>query len=178
MKQALYGKSRWSSWSCRFRSFPAFETLSHSASRTFHIKSRPIPPTALEKFRASTTTTNPSSSAFFVHITHSASSSSRRSRYRFFSSSPLHTMADQVHWTGPRVRQTFLDYFAERGHTVGMLPRHPSFVPNSQVRPLQLCTSRLRDWLHGCLECHVSITSAILTKFPLRSALFVGCPSQ
>lgn len=30
-------------------------------------------------------------------------------------------MAD-IKWTGARVRKTFLDYFAERGHSIGKPP--------------------------------------------------------
>ena len=29
-------------------------------------------------------------------------------------------MAEGVKWTGPQVRKTFLNFFEERGHTVGM----------------------------------------------------------
>lgn len=142
-----------SSSSSRFRrrSSPAFETLTHSASpsRTFHHKSRPVPLSALEKFRASTTTaadpSKPRPLAFFVlHITGPASTAAattttRRSGHgigyghgygygfrsysqsSYSSSLHTHTMAEQVHWTGPKVRETFLNYFAEkRGHTIGM----------------------------------------------------------
>ena len=29
-------------------------------------------------------------------------------------------MTEGVKWTGPQVRKTFLNFFEERGHTVGM----------------------------------------------------------
>lgn len=28
----------------------------------------------------------------------------------------------EVKWTGPLVRKTFLDFFAERGHSIGKAP--------------------------------------------------------
>lgn len=31
----------------------------------------------------------------------------------------------EVKWTGPLVRKTFLDYFAERGHSIGKGPSRP-----------------------------------------------------
>jgi hypothetical protein len=130
MKQALAGRWCLSSWSCRFRSSPAFDLLSHSASRPFHLptKSRPVPPSALEKVRASTTTTTSLLLTLLSAWTFSpASATPTISGFRFFSTSPSplrRAMADQIDWTGPKVRQTFLDYFAERGHTVGELPRH------------------------------------------------------
>ncbi len=41
-------------------------------------------------------------------------------------------MTEGVKWTGPQVRKTFLNFFEERGHTVGMfclsLPRSLFFV--------------------------------------------------
>ena len=47
-------------------------------------------------------------------------------RNRFYSSSSalqqLANMAYTGKWTAPVVRKTFLDYFAERGHTIGMFP--------------------------------------------------------
>ena len=165
MKQAL---GQWSV-SCgrttRARSAPGFVTLSH-CSRTFHHKSRPIPPTAVEKFRATATApTNrhaaadrdPSSpplalSSFLllhsripacVDEANSTTTAVRtrttlvrtrpkRSRLRFYSALPTHStpsssstppaMADeQVHWSAAKVRETFLHFFEERGHTIGKL---------------------------------------------------------
>ena len=159
MKQAF---GQWSiSCGCpgtRSRS-PGFVTLSH-CSRTFHHKSRPIPPTAVEKFRAAATTSvaaaDPSSpplAALFSSLhsqipidqainttasaarTRTTSSScipttTKRNYLRPFtspqphsnplSSSTLPTMADeQVHWSAAKVRETFLRFFEERGHTIG-----------------------------------------------------------
>ena len=157
MKQAF---GQWSiSCGCMRSSSPGFVTLSH-CSRTFHHKSRPIPPIAVEKFRAAATTnaaaadpSSPPLAALFssLHsqipidqaITTTASaartrttSSSRiptttkRNHLRLFaslqphsnplSSSTLPTMADeQVHWSAAKVRETFLRFFEERGHTIG-----------------------------------------------------------
>ncbi len=154
MKQALWW---WSRCSCRSRRHwsssrarsPGFEeALSHCCSRAFHHKTRPNPPlVTLEKFPAATTksksnpdlpTNNPSfSSARYSPLLFSSSSciilrpaSIRRSTSYYYSKSysTLPAMADQVHWTGPRVRQTFLDFFAERGHTIGKAPC-PSIYP-------------------------------------------------
>ncbi|KAK1837170.1 alanine--tRNA ligase [Podospora conica] len=156
----------------RARTSPGFVTLSH-CSRTFHHKSRPIPPTAVEKFRAAATTNqaaaaDPSlaslSSSLLLHsrihipacvdqaTTAAATASAARTRttlatrttpkrdqrLRFYSSalqtqstppssSTQPVMADeQVHWSAAKVRETFLRFFEERGHTI---------VPSSSVVP-------------------------------------------
>jgi len=122
MKQAC--GLMWLRSSCRpRRRSPTFETLSHSASRTFYHKSRPVPPSALEKLRASTTAADPSKPrAFFVlHVAGLASIT--KNGFRSYSqSTTLPTMAEETTWTGPKVRETFLNYFAERGHSIGMPP--------------------------------------------------------
>jgi hypothetical protein len=142
----------WLRSSCRARrSSPAFETLSHSASRTFHHKSRLVPPSALEKFRASTTAADPSKSqAFFVlHVAGLASIT--RNGFRSYSqSSALQAMADQT-WTGPKVRETFLNYFAKRGHSIGMPPSPHTHFLCLQMRRAQ----RLRNaFLHSYQKAH------------------------
>lgn len=45
----------------------------------------------------------------------------------------------EVKWTGPLVRKTFLDFFAERGHSIGKTPP-PLNTPRWRlcVRPWQL----------------------------------------
>ncbi|KAK3945436.1 alanine--tRNA ligase [Diplogelasinospora grovesii] len=124
-------KPRWLCWSCRFRSCgtscrPAFVPLSHS-SRTFHHKTRPIPPltlSRLEKLRGATTRTAPS--PFALVRLQIQNSSLTRSGYRFYSQSSTLPVMAEVQWTGLKVRQTFFDYFAERGHTI---------VPSSSVVP-------------------------------------------
>ena len=97
---------------------PAFVTLSHP-SRTFHPKTTPILP-LLENFRAATTTANPAPLVLLdLRTAKDASTFTRRGCRHYSQSFTLPDMAEEVHWTGPRVRQAFLDFFAERGHTVG-----------------------------------------------------------
>ena len=43
----------------------------------------------------------------------------------------------EVKWTGPLVRKTFLDFFAERGHSIGTSPSAP---------PPRVTRSRLPPW--------------------------------
>lgn len=161
MKQALgqwsvsCGRTR--ARAARTRSPPGFVTLSH-CSRTFHHKSRPIPPKAVENLRAAATApTNghaaaadrdpsPPAALFSFLLLHSripqattaaavrtATTSPKTSRPRFYSALPKSTpsssssstppaMADeQVHWSAAKVRETFLRFFEERGHTIGKL---------------------------------------------------------
>lgn len=118
------------SWLSRSRSWggtgcyrPPFETLSHG-SRSFHHKTRPAPQSCsiIENFRAATTFPNHNTVRRYYSALISLRPrivSASRNGYRFYSrSSTLPTMAE-VEWTGPRVRKTFLDYFAERGHSIG-----------------------------------------------------------
>lgn len=118
------------SWLSRSRSWggtgcyrPPFETLSHG-SRSFHHKTRPAPQSCsiIENFRAATTFPNHNTVRHYYSALISLRPrivSASRNGYRFYSrSSTLPTMAE-VEWTGPRVRKTFLDYFAERGHSIG-----------------------------------------------------------
>ncbi|KAK3694603.1 hypothetical protein B0T22DRAFT_368070 [Podospora appendiculata] len=119
-------------WSSQPRA--AWEPLSHS-SRTFHHKTGPIPPpqsttsSRLENFRAATTAATTSTSANRLHPSstsawlgagvHFRNIPTTRHSYRSYSqSSTLPAMAE-VKWTGPVVRETFLKYFEERGHTIG-----------------------------------------------------------
>jgi hypothetical protein len=110
---------------------PAFESLSHGGSRSFQHKTGPAPQSCsvLENFRAATTC-NLSTARHPPYYRYSSAlislqlrtASASRNGYRFYSrSSTLPTMAE-VEWTGPRVRKTFLDYFAERGHSIGKAP--------------------------------------------------------
>jgi len=113
-------------------------------SRSFHRfhlfhKTRPAPapqqpfsvPLNLENFRAVahlTTTTTPLpqqhrvllprlSTGLRVRITPLSLAGRRFYSSRSSTTSPIMT---EVKWTGPLVRKTFLDFFAERGHTIGM----------------------------------------------------------
>lgn len=167
MKQALgqwsvsCGRTRARARAARTRSPPGFVTLSH-CSRTFHHKSRPIPPKAVENLRAAATApTNghaaaadrdpspPAALSSFL-LLHSripqattaaaavrTKTSPKTSRPRFYSalhqstpssssSSTPPAMADeQVHWSAAKVRETFLRFFEERGHTIGKLTLTP-----------------------------------------------------
>ncbi len=117
----------------------AFEPLSHGA-RSFHHKNRPTTPQSLslENFRVATkfptanTNASPYSSALIG--LHFRSASAFRHGCRFYSqSSTLPNMAE-VKWTGTLVRKTFLDYFAERGHSIG---KSRSFATRFRSHPRQ-----------------------------------------
>jgi alanyl-tRNA synthetase len=105
---------------------PAFVSLSHG-SRSFHHKTRPVAPPSyslLENFRAATAFSTLNSSICYSALIglHLRIASILTNGRRFYSrSSALPSMAE-VQWTGPRVRKTFLDFFAERGHSIGKAP--------------------------------------------------------
>lgn len=87
----------------------------------------PTPTATTTRTRTRTTLTTANSSTFPALervSTGSASFSSRLFSSRLFSSSSSlfqsSTMASDSQWTGVQVRKTFLDFFAERGHNVGM----------------------------------------------------------
>jgi hypothetical protein len=142
---------------------PAFESLSHG-SRSFHHKTRPAPQpcTVLENFRAATTAFSTANSSL-LHSNYSALIglhlrilSASRNGYRFYSRSSTPPTMAEVKWTGPLVRKTFLDYFAERGHSIGKAPPSP---PSPLTAPcaarfcLFACTAvlpRSTGWM-GCL---------------------------
>jgi alanyl-tRNA synthetase len=119
----------------------AFVTLSH-CSRTFHHKTPLAPqPSTLENFRVATTTTPAKANAVtfqptgLVGVHLGKLSTYYRISHRFYSqSSTLHAMAE-VKWTGPLVRKTFLDFFAERGHSIGKAPP-PRITPRSRCTRL------------------------------------------
>lgn len=116
----------------------AYATLSH-CSRTFQHKTRRAPQSSsLEKFRAATTT--PLTATRFLHTAqidvHPGGPSTFGFAYRFYSqSSTLRAMAE-VKWTGPRVRKAFLDYFAERGHSIG---KESPPLPRDAFRCASVC---------------------------------------
>jgi hypothetical protein len=95
----------------------------------------------------------------------------RNCRFYSPSSSPCRPSSaamplDTQKWTAPLVRKTFLDYFAERGHTIGMPSPHPQ---SSCVWLLLLNHGTALFWLHSIAS---SLTMA------LHSALVLGRPSQ
>ncbi|KAK4218860.1 alanine--tRNA ligase [Rhypophila decipiens] len=123
-----------SSMSCGTRCRPGFVTLSHS-SRSFHHKTRPVPPPQrLENFRVATTNSTKSSlptrSALprlkLQNLRETSIAINGFRLYSHSSSSTLPSTMAEVEWTGLKVRQTFFDFFAERGHTI---------VPSSSVVP-------------------------------------------
>ncbi|KAK0633038.1 hypothetical protein B0T14DRAFT_418794 [Immersiella caudata] len=158
----------WLRSSCRARrSSPAFETLSHSASRTFYHKSRLVPPSALEKFRASTTAADPSEPrAFFVLHVAGLASITRNGFRPYSKSSALQAMADQT-WTGPKVRETFLNYFAERGHSIGMPPS-----PHAHSLCLQCAEPIARATLS--FICTKSLITIMMRNFSFNFASELG----
>lgn len=50
---------------------------------------------------------------------HRAFSVARPLRHRFFSTTSRFSMTESTEWPAARVRKTFFDHFAERGHTIG-----------------------------------------------------------
>lgn len=131
-------KALWSRWHRSSRGTaaaggnyrPAYKALSHG-SRSFHHKSRPAPQSlALENFRAFQTgnafsTANLKPLRYYPALIplRLRTLSVSRSGYRCYSSSSTSTSTlptmSEVKWTGPHVRKTFLDFFAERGHSIG-----------------------------------------------------------
>ena len=150
---------------------PAFESLSHG-SRSFHHKTRPAPQscTVLENFRAATSFTTANSPSLYSNYSTLIGLrlrivSASRNSYRFYSRSSTPPTMAEVKWTGPLVRKTFLDYFAERGHSIGKAP-----PPPSRLHPA-LCTS---VFMHGgsvgkrrmaCLwHCHLETNMCIFVE--------------
>lgn len=139
---------------------PAFEPLSHG-SRSFHHKTRPAPQSlGLENFRAATAFSTSNSHALphfpaLISLSRLRIVSTLRNGYRFYSrSSTLPTMAE-VKWTGPLVRKTFLDFFAERGHSIGKTPP-PLGHPALRVSVCAQGNSCRRKQIlqHHCLQGH------------------------
>jgi alanyl-tRNA synthetase len=174
---------------------PAFESLSHG-SRSFHHKTRPAPQscTVLENFRAATAFSTTNSS--LLHSNYSALIglhlqilSASRNGYRFYSRSSTPPTMAEVKWTGPLVRKTFLDYFAERGHSIGKAPPSPPPPPLHPALHASVCMhggSAEKHRMDGMslafrpeADIHISVgfiwTS--LTSLP-RSAIVLGRPSQ
>jgi len=129
---------RWLSC-CRFRSScgtrcsTAFVTLSHSP-RAFHHKTSLVPPPKrLENFRVATTRTTPgtanlSTSVYRPKLQKIREPSIAISRFRHYSQSSTPPVMAEVEWTGLKVRQTFFDFFAERGHTIGWSHHFPCVI--------------------------------------------------
>lgn len=161
----------------------AFEPLSHG-SRTFHHKTRRAPQSStrtLENFRAATALAPLQNSPLIgLHFRITTIPTSRNG-YRLYSrSSTLPTMAE-VKWTGPLVRKTFLDFFAERGHSIGKEPAPTPPRDAPQFAPMSVCAGERHAALRttardSSMLRFVSICTS-LTSLP-RSALVVGRPSQ
>ncbi len=118
-------ESRWWWWWCRSRSCrnasrwrPQVPFVALTHSRTFH-KTRPDPRREIENLRPATTPR--STTTFAAPGLQTPHVAKPRLSIRFYSqSSSLPNMAEEVKWTGLKVRKTFFDFFAERGHTIGM----------------------------------------------------------
>ena len=102
-----------------WRPLAPFVTLTHN-SRTFHKNGR-VPRRFIENLRQNTTNKANTSTAALSKVRRSTACREQHS-IRFYSQHFHHTpiMAEGVKWTGPQVRKTFLNFFEERGHTVGM----------------------------------------------------------
>lgn len=159
--------ARWSGGSSC--SQPAFVTLSHG-SRSFHHKIRPAPqPSVLENFRAVTAFAAAKPLLHFpltgLHLRIAPVS---RNGYRFYSRSSTPSTMAQVDWTGPRVRKTFLDFFAERGHTIGRqtLPPKTQQKKRPPLRALQLAQKKTTSGCHNAAAA-VAIVARRAAKMPL-----------
>ncbi|KAK4181724.1 hypothetical protein QBC36DRAFT_174680 [Triangularia setosa] len=117
-------KALWLRWSCHERSRSWGGTRYQSAfvvnlshcSRTFHHKTRLTPPSStLSNFRAPTSALRTAAPVPYYAALDYYRTGHQPPSYI----SRLHTMTEPQ-WTGPRVRATFLKFFEERGHTIGM----------------------------------------------------------
>ncbi|KAK0673373.1 hypothetical protein QBC41DRAFT_312110 [Cercophora samala] len=124
MKKAL-----WLRWSCRERSRSWGGTRYQSAfvvnlshcSRTFHHKTRLTPPSStLSNFRAPTSALRTAAPAPYYAAYAASDYYQTRHQLPFYYIKRLHHTMTEPQWTGPRVRDTFLKFFEERGHTIGM----------------------------------------------------------
>lgn len=127
---------------CRSRGFgaagqccpqPAFEALSHGlgpglgpcTSRTFYhhksLATAPQPRSVHENFRVATPslTATRASRCLALNGRQPRIVSASRYGYRLYSRSSTPSIMTEVEWTGARVRKAFLDFFAERGHSIG-----------------------------------------------------------
>lgn len=129
----------------------------------------PTTPTAATTTRTRTTrttatTANTSTFPALERVT-TGSASSRRlfsSSSSLFQSSTLPAMASDSQWTGVQVRKTFLDFFAERGHNVGMqtslrhmIDRCPSSPHPMPCRPARKKEKRKKEraFSHASTAC-------------------------
>jgi hypothetical protein len=161
----------------------AFEPLSHAyAGASFHHKTHcPAPQSprpGLENFRAATGSLATSSST--LHNNNKAPRSPSPSplfglhlriasafgpSYRYYSSRhPTSPTMAEVKWTGPLVRKTFLDFFAERGHSIGR-PHAPPSLPlqkqhHQPTPPTPLTTTPRR--VHRCPPRALAMAASIL----------------
>lgn len=190
---AMLGAFRWDGRSCLrwsgslggtgcYRA--GFETLSHG-SRSFHHKIRPSAPqspTVLENFPAAATTTFPAVNPAPLYTTlvnpRRQIASTLNTGYCLYShqsSRPSSIMAG-VEWTGPRVRKTFLDYFAERGHAIGTGPAIKTILILPMLCPAELTCTQTAAAMDKALPLRRCL-SRVLTSWSC-SSFILGRPPQ
>lgn len=112
-----------------------FVRLSHSC-RTFYKTHDPpqlLPLLLRRPHAAQPTLATPLSTLYSSWTIPSLDFAPQRRRFR----STAGMATDSVQWPAKRVRQTFFDYFEERGHTIGMCcrsakqPRHRDAIPQA-----------------------------------------------
>lgn len=141
--------------------FPRPSNLPSSTLRTLCPTTANATPLLLQTYRPRT---NPGSrTPLFSSSTSASTSNSRIRPYSrpppaAFSSAPPLPIMYEGKWTALTVRKTFLDYFAERGHTIGTMPDRHSHDFN-----LSYATHVKKSW---------ALTA------PPRSALLLCRPSQ